>query len=228
MYLDLITHDINGHSSAIIKHIQMAMSRDKQDKWKSDLQRALDAVNASADLIDTVRKIQLVETHDATHGIVELTSLLDDVIDEVRPLGGTRTRIDRLPCQECYILASPMIKEVFWNVLTNAIKHSEDEVRIAVRQTRSYDGGREYHKVIIEDNGPGIPDDIKPKVFLRKYRGRTRAQGSGLGLYLTKRLMEEHGGKIWVEDRIPGAPTRGAKFIILFPAIASGPEPDDL
>jgi PAS domain S-box-containing protein len=227
MYLDLITQDISCHNSTISKYIQLAMAKDKLGKRKDDLQRALEAVNTSSELVDTVRKIQLVETHDASHGLVELTSLVDDIITEVRPFGGTRTTFERVPHHECFIHASPMLKEAFLNVLINAIKHSEGDLRITIRQNHSYYGGREYHKVIIEDNGPGIPDDIKPKVFLRKYRGRTKAQGSGLGLYLTKRLVEEHGGKIWIEDRVSGDRTKGAKFIIHLPAVAAGVEPDD-
>jgi signal transduction histidine kinase len=228
MYLEFITQDIRGHNSTISNYIQLSLAKDKLGKRKDDLQRALEEVNTSSELVDTMRKIQLVETHEASHGLVELTSLVDDVIAEVRPLGGTRTTFERAPHHECFILASPMLKEVFWNVMTNAIKYSEGDLRITVRQTYSYDGGREYHKVTIEDNGPGISDDIKPKVFLRKYRGRTKAQGSGLGLYLTKRLVEEHGGKIWVEDRVSGDQTKGARFIINLPAVATGVEPDDI
>jgi len=70
----------------------------------------------------------------------------------------------------------------------------------------------------MEDDGPGIPDDIKPKVFLRKYRGQTKGQGSGLGLYLTKRLVEDNGGRIWLEDRVPGDHSRGVRFIVHLPA----------
>lgn len=219
MYLDLLTHDIQGHNAAISGYIQLAMVKDKQGKKKDELQKALDAIMASSDLIDTMRKIQMVEMHDAAHGQIELNAMLEEVIDDVKMIGGERTHIEKATHPGSYTMASPMIREAFWNVLINSVKHSEGDVHMVVRQNRSYDGGREYHKFIIEDDGPGIPDDVKPKVFLRKYRGRTKAQGSGLGLYLTKRLVEEHGGKVWVEDRVPGDYTKGARFIIHLPAV---------
>jgi signal transduction histidine kinase len=197
------------------------MSKDKQAKRKDELQKALDSIKASTELIDTMRKIQMVEMHDTAHGQMELASMLEEVISDIMVVGGERIHIERITHPESYILASPMIREAFWNILINSVKHSEGKVHIAIRQNRSYDGGREYHKFIIEDDGPGIPDDVKPKVFLRKYRGRTRAQGSGLGLYLTKRLVEEHGGRIWVEDRIPGDYSKGARFIVHLPAVAT-------
>ena len=220
MYLDLLTHDIQGYNTAISGYIQLALGKDKQGKKKDELNKALDAINASSDLIDTMRKIQLVEMHDTSRGHTELSSILDEVIEDVKMIGGERTHIERATYPESYIIASPMIREVFFNILVNSVRHSDKEVHINIRQNRSYDGGREYHKLIIEDDGPGIPDDVKPRVFLRKYRGRTKAQASGLGLYLTKRLVEEHGGKIWVEDRVPGDYAKGARFIVHLPAVA--------
>jgi signal transduction histidine kinase len=79
-------------------------------------------------------------------------------------------------------------------------------------------GGKKYYEVSISDNGPGIPDELKAKLFRRFQRWTTRAQGKGLGLYITKMLVERFGGKACVEDRIPGDHTKGSKFIILLPA----------
>lgn len=219
-FLDLLTHDVQGHNAAISGYIQMALSKDKQGKRKDDLQKALEAIKASTELIDTVRKIQMVETHDTAHGHIELSSTLEDVASEITAVGGKRVHIEMSTKPDSFILASPMIREVFMNLLINSVRHSEEEVHITVRQNRIYDGGREYHKFIIEDDGPGIPDDVKPSIFLRKYRGRTKAKGSGLGLYLTKRLVEEHGGKIWMEDRVPGNHAKGVRFIVHLPTVS--------
>ncbi|GEM_PF-620961 len=224
MYLDLLTHDIQGYNAAISGYIQLAMVKDKQGKRKDELQKALDSITASTELIDTMRKIQQVEMHNDAHGQMELTSMLEEVISDVQVIGGDRAHIKSIIMSESYTMASPMIREAFWNILINSVKHSEGEVHITIRQNRCYDGGREYHKFIIEDDGPGIPDDVKPKVFLRKYRGRTKAQGSGLGLYLTKRLVEVHGGRIWVEDRVTGDHSKGARFIVHLPAVATPAE----
>lgn len=220
-YLDLLTHDIQGYNAVISGYIQLAMVKDKQGKRKDELQKALDTITASTELINTMRKIQQVEMQNDAHGQTELTSMLEEVVSDVQVIGGERTHISMDVKPECYIMASPMIREAFWNILINSVKHSEGEVHITVRQNRIYDGGREYHKFIIEDDGPGIPDDVKAKVFLRKYRGRTKAQGSGLGLYLTKMLVEAHRGRIWVEDRVTGDHTKGTRFIVHLPAMTT-------
>lgn len=220
-YLDLITQDISCYNSTITNYLQLARTKDKQGKRRDEVQKALDAVTASTELIDNVRKIQLVDMHDVTHGTLDLTTMLDDVINEVRAVGGMKLTITRVPSPECFIIASTMIRDVFWNILINSVKHSGEQVNIIVRQNSCYDGGKEFHKIMFEDDGPGIPDEIKPQIFLRKYRGRTRTSGGGLGLYLCKRLVEEHGGKIWVEDRVPGDHGRGARFIVHLPAVAA-------
>jgi signal transduction histidine kinase len=73
--------------------------------------------------------------------------------------------------------------------------------------------------VTIEDNGPGIPDELKARLFTRSNKGFQRSSGKGLGLYLIKMLAEDFHGKVWVEDRVPGDHTKGARFMIMLPAI---------
>jgi len=71
----------------------------------------------------------------------------------------------------------------------------------------------------VEDNGPGIQDELKKKVFSRLNRGRTRAAGSGLGLYLVKTLVKDFKGSVWVEDRVTGDYSKGCRFIVQLPAM---------
>jgi signal transduction histidine kinase len=88
-----------------------------------------------------------------------------------------------------------------------------------------FEGGREHYKVAIEDDGPGIPHKLKMRLFQRKQRGKTKTTGSGLGLYLVKKLVEDINGRVWVEDRIPGDPSKGTKFVVLLPAVTNDPKP---
>ena len=73
-----------------------------------------------------------------------------------------------------------------------------------------------YVLVEIKDEGPGIPTDEQNKIYQRFYRGSssTTAEGSGVGLYLTRKIIEEQGGTVMVKQRHP----RGSNFQLTLPA----------
>jgi K+-sensing histidine kinase KdpD len=83
----------------------------------------------------------------------------------------------------------------------------------------AFENGRAYHKVSIEDNGPGIPDELKGKVFIRFNRDMTKARRKGIGLYLARSLLDGFDGRIWVEDRVPGDFSKGSRFVVMLPAL---------
>ena len=66
----------------------------------------------------------------------------------------------------------------------------------------------------MEDNGPGIPDSLKARLFTRFQRGATKASGRGLGLYLVKTLVDDYHGTVRVEDRVPGDYKQGTRFVV--------------
>ncbi len=81
-------------------------------------------------------------------------------------------------------------------------------------------GRKKYYRVTVEDNGPGIPDELKNRLFMRFQGDQAKAIGKGLGLYLVRTLVHDFRGTIRVEDRVPGDYKKGAKFVVLLPAAA--------
>jgi signal transduction histidine kinase len=120
----------------------------------------------------------------------------------------------------CFVKANGLIRDVFTNLIENSIKHSDPgkplTINIIIKPVK--DNKKDYFLCIVEDNGPGIQDWVKDKIFMRFQRGSTKAHGKGLGLYLVKRLVEDYKGKVWVEDRVPGEYSKGARFVIMLPA----------
>lgn len=104
------------------------------------------------------------------------------------------------------------LHRVFANLLTNAINHSPRGSKIEVELQPH----AAYHIVKILDSGAGITDPELPHLFERFYQGNSdrQAKGSGLGLYLTRQIIEAHGGTIWAEKRSP----IGASFAFRLPA----------
>jgi len=110
------------------------------------------------------------------------------------------------------------------NLIENARSFSPPDgtVRIICRRMRS------QVEIIVDDDGPGVRPDVLEKVFERFYTDRPHqgfGQNSGLGLSISKQIVEAHGGSIWVENRTgaPGADGEpavlGARFIVRLPAV---------
>ncbi len=107
---------------------------------------------------------------------------------------------------------------MFANLLNNAIKHSTGPLKINIAQKLIENDHSKYYQTIIEDNGPGIPDALKPAIFDRAYRSKMRSGYSGLGLCLVKKLVDNYHGSIVLEDRVPGDRKQGSRFIVALPA----------
>ncbi|MCK4680989.1 ATP-binding protein, partial [bacterium] len=106
------------------------------------------------------------------------------------------------------------LKQAFLNVISNAIQSMPDGGRIEISTEQS------GHMIVItvRDNGPGIPKEIMSKLFVPFFT--TRKAGSGLGMAVTRRIVENHGGGIGVDS----APGEGTTVRISIPIVRSAPE----
>jgi signal transduction histidine kinase len=101
--------------------------------------------------------------------------------------------------------------QVLDNLIGNAIKYSPEGGEIAIQVEATDAEGR----VSIEDHGIGIAGDALPRLFERFYQGQDPgvSTGLGLGLYISRMLVESHGGRIWAESE----PGQGSTFVIALP-----------
>jgi len=108
------------------------------------------------------------------------------------------------------------IGQVLNNLLSNAIKFSPEKGKIAA----SYDQDDQHVAIRIEDQGPGINEQEIHHIFDRYYMGRTdfkiRPEGSGLGLYIVRNIVELHGGTVSAHNLSHG----GSCFTVKLPVIA--------
>ena len=104
------------------------------------------------------------------------------------------------------------ITQVVWNLLTNAMKFTKDgTITVSTRVT-----GREVI-VTVKDTGEGIDPKIQPRLFSKF--ATSSIQGTGLGLYISKSIVEAHGGSMWAENKSDRR--RGATFYFSLPVIDS-------
>ncbi len=174
--------------------------------------------------------LQLVETlldvyRNDTQGLkltifpVNLVPLAEEVIATLTDLAATRRVYICLGYGESDFRRSLWVngdalqlQRVFSNLLINGINHSPRGGKVEV----VLESDSAYHLVKVIDNGPGITSNELPHLFERFYQGHSdrQAKGSGLGLYLTRQIIEAHSGTIWAENRTP----HGAVFGFRLPA----------
>ncbi len=111
--------------------------------------------------------------------------------------------------------------QVFRNLIDNAVSFSRDgdEVRLAAGL---WDEDRRFVKIVVEDDGPGIPEENLESIFERFYTERPQAEEfgkhSGLGLSICRQIVEAHGGRISAENRLDeDSQVIGARFVVLLP-----------
>lgn len=219
-YLDLMTHDIRNLNQIALGYQELLADSSKlDDSSKALVMHTIEAINNSSRLIDNVKKIQHIEDKKNNRIVMCLGDILESVIKIYSNIEGVT--INLTPVNDCRILANPFISDAFSNIIHNAIKYSNKPVTININMTQQKENGKLYCKVIIEDNGVGIPDKRKHGIFEREKNIGYMAGSKGIGLSLVHSIIEDLNGTIWVEDRVQGDYTKGSKFIILIPAITS-------
>ncbi len=202
LYLDILTHDIGNTENVSNLYADLlidSLSRNGEAiGYAEKLQRS---VRKSIEILGTVAKIRRIHS-----GIPELQPTdLDAVIRG--EVGHYSEGIVRYRGSAYPVRVDDLLSEVFSNLIDNAVKHGGSDVEITIR-VEEQDG---EVLITVEDTGPGIPDDEKDNIF-HLYEQQKRGVGEGLGLYLVQILVERYGGKVWVEDRVPGRPEEGAAF----------------
>lgn len=219
LYVDIMGHDINNLNQSALLNLELLESDpDIKEEQRKMVESALISVEGSAEIIDNVRKIQLINKGDLPVEPEDIDVMISQCIESAPRPAGRNIQFKYAPGQGRLVKGTPLLKEAFCNLIYNAIKHSEGDVDIQVDISERMQGEKKYYDISIADNGPGISDELKGKLFSRFQRGETKAHGRGLGLYITRMLVEHVGGTVRVEDRVPGDYRKGARFVVTLPA----------
>ena len=201
-YLDLMGHDISNMHQIAMGYLELARDLQHDDKVTEFLDMPMEVLGRSARLIRNVKKLQKLKEGVFQTQVVDVCQLLVDVQREFGEVPHKAVTLNLNECEQCHVHANELLHDVFANLVGNAIKHTGDRADITIDMDTVRDNGGQYCRVMVEDNGPGIPDDFKGRIFNRLLKGTDKAKGMGLGLYLVKSLVESYKGRVWV--RRPG------------------------
>lgn len=192
LYLDLMGHDINNKNLIAMGYLEMLLGPGiPEDGIAAFIDRSLAMLQDSSRLIENVQKIQKAVGGRIKLERVDLDVVLKEVCSEFSMVPGRDIAITYRPVNDCIVMGNQLLKDVFSNIIGNAIKHSTGPLNVTIGVSRRKSGTNVQYMILVEDDGPGIPDHIKKVLFTRMMRGMTHAKGNGLGLYLVKTLVEK-------------------------------------
>jgi signal transduction histidine kinase len=204
-YMHTISHDLRAPLTVILGQAGIAMrSAERADLVRRSATAILTAARRMnvmiQDLVDSARlesgQLRLerapVDLRQFLHEYIERSASVmpTDRIGIHAPAGLPRVYAD-----------SNRLERILTNLLSNAVKYSDPNTEITVTLERNGD----EILASVTDRGRGIPPNVLPRLFERYFRSRDtseRHEGLGLGLFITRGLVEAHGGHIWVESAV--------------------------
>jgi signal transduction histidine kinase len=224
LYVDLMGHDINNMNQIAVGFLELAVNKlDHEGRLENSdrmlLEKPIETLMNNSQLIDNVRKIKKEKAGEIKPSVVDLGKMLQDVAAQYSHVSGRDITIDHVPVSGCYVMANELLKDVFTNLAGNAIKHSSGPLEIKMVLSKLQKHGREYYRVDVEDNGPGIPNEMKKNLLDHACLKRTLKTGKGFGLCLIKTLLDDFNGSIWIENSVPADFTKGSRFVVMLPAV---------
>ena len=217
-YVDLMSHDIRNFNQVTMGYIELLQLAENMDpKERSYLEKAQKGVTGSNKLIDNIKKIRLIRQFAGKDlRKTDLDPIIKkDVADVEKTFPSAKITLDMGRGEKRMVMANDYINEIFRHILENAMKYDTNEKKIIdVTVSSTTRDGRDYWSVRFADHGPGIPDEKKKSIFERM--GST-THGAGVGLSIVNVLVNKYGGRIYVEDRVKGDPSKGSVFIVELP-----------
>jgi len=223
-YKDIFTHDIKNVFQNLLLSIELFSLYNKNPKKREKLGETIhifeDQVSNAIRLVANVRKLSDLEDKEMPIEKIEAYQFLNSSINSISQRYKNKEISIQLNSysKELYVKANELLLDIFENILINAIKHNINPfVEVFVRISKEQQDLENLIKFEFIDNGIGISDGMKEKIFLGGYRENKSVSGMGLGLSLVKKIIANYNGQIWVEDRVKGDHTKGSNFIILIP-----------
>lgn len=181
---------------------------------RKDFEKALDKIQSAVDRARriTLQLLAVGKTQDADIVEIHLNELVEESIDLVRK-EASRKNVEILMenlVQSPIVWTDPYrLRQVFLNLITNAIHATDSGGRIAVSIQEAGDG----IDVSVQDSGCGIPEENLEKIFEPFFSTKKPGQGTGMGLYVSRGIIEKLGGSLKVKSQVG----KGSTFIITLP-----------
>ncbi|MFA6449088.1 MAG: HAMP domain-containing sensor histidine kinase [bacterium] len=220
LYLDLMSHDITNYNQTILGNIglieRMKLSDGRQERYLGICKRQVEKSEKLISKVKAFAQASAIEEGDLMP--VDIDSAIAEAVDKVCLDYPEKTiHVAWEEAAGRMVRGDELLVAALANVMENAVKHSKrEETRIEIGVSRQPRGARKFWEIRVQDDGPGIPDELKEKIFER-YTKIGWEKATGLGLALVKAVLDKYGGSVRAENRVEGSPDAGTVFIIAIP-----------
>ena len=225
-FLSQMSHDIRTPMNAIIGMTTIARQNIENKVKTLDCLNKIGSSSAHLlELINSILSMSKIESGKVilTDDELSLPQLLEDVLNIIRPMAGKKMQNLRLELEELkhaeVLTDSTHLKQILLNVLGNAVKYTPEggEIVLGLQELSAVIPQRSQYVFTVRDNGPGLSEELLPKIFDMFERGEdsrtSKIEGTGLGLAICKNLTNLMAGTIEAANR----PEGGAKFTLTLP-----------
>jgi PAS domain S-box-containing protein len=217
LLLDIITHDLRNYLAPLWANIAETEKRDEisiEDLRKTAImaKAALAKTDGLIDNISVLMKRDIDFTYELKAiSIIENLKKSINNLREIFPSKNINVNLETInPVHK--VKADTLFELMLINILTNAVKNDpKDNVEIEIS---TKDIANKKILLTISDHGEGISLTDREGIFERYGEFRKKGKGSGLGLFIIKTLVERYGGKVWIENSVPGDYKKGTSFKI--------------
>lgn len=213
--MDMLSHDI-GLPLTVMKGMVEQMLRGESGELTSEQSANLESILKNIKRIDDIRKETLMLTKLESGGssaksLTNLYSLMERVMYRMLPMTDAKDQTIHLDSPHfSAMVTESLMEQVLENLLINASNYTPSGGTITITAEKK----EEIMTIRIRDTGIGIPSDMTEKIFEPYTRlSKDLADGTGLGLTIVRTIINNHGGRIWVERPEDG----GSEFIIELP-----------
>jgi K+-sensing histidine kinase KdpD len=217
--LSITSHDLKSPLAAVESYHQVMLdgyAGEITEKQKTMLLRSSERIKGLLNLIDNILDISRIDFRELKIQETSLLEVVESSRETIQPLAekkGVQLKVEITKELPLIAGAPNRLLQVFTNLLGNAVKFTPEGGTITLKVIEEDD----HILVEVSDTGIGISPVDLPRIFDDFYRGiRVDSAGAGLGLSISKRIIEAHNGNIWVESPYPGSGV-GSKFSFTLP-----------